>query len=97
MVLSVKGGKLRSTDVRELRGVMADQLNVEIARFLLLEEPTKAMRKAVVLAGRYEYKGIMYDRIQFLTVKDILEGKREFHTPTKMGSRIVIGQQHFTY
>ena len=97
MVLSVKGGKLRPTDVRELRGVMADQLNVEIARFLLLEEPTKAMREAVVLAGQYEYKGIMYDRIQFLTVKDILEGKREFHTPTKMGSRIVTGQQHFTY
>jgi hypothetical protein len=30
--------------------------------------------------------------LQFLTVKDILEDKREFHTPTKMVSRISTAQ-----
>lgn len=97
VVLSVKGGKLRPTDVRDLRGVLADQTDAEIAGFLSLQQPSKAMLEAASLAGQYEYKGIMYDRIQFLTVKEILEDKREFHTPTKMGSRIVTGQQNFTY
>jgi len=88
MVLSVKGGKLRPTDVRDLRGVLADHPDTEMAGFLSLQEPTKAMREAASLAGRYSYGGVDYDRIQFLTAKDILEGKREFHTPTKIASRI---------
>jgi DNA modification methylase len=97
MVLSVKGGKLRPTDVRDLRGVMADEPDTELAGFLSLQQPSKAMLEAASLAGQYEYQGVMYNRIQFLTVKEVLEEKREFHTPTKMGSRIVTGQQHFAY
>ncbi len=50
------------------------------------------MREAAAESGQYEYNGVMYDRVQFLTVKDILEDKREFHTPTKMGSRLATGQ-----
>jgi DNA modification methylase len=88
MVLSVKGGKLRPTDVRDLRGVLADHPDTEMAGFLSLQEPSKAMREAASLPSQYEYGGIKYDRMQFLTVKDILEDKREFHTPTKMVSRI---------
>ncbi len=93
MVLSVKGGKLRPTDVRDLRGVLADMSDTEMAGFLSLQEPSKAMREAASLAGQYEYGGIKYDRLQFLTAKDILEDKREFHTPTKMASKIA-SRQH---
>jgi DNA modification methylase len=85
MVLSVKGGKLRPTDVRDLEGVLSHETDTEMAGFLSLQEPTKAMREAAARAGQYEYNGITYDRIQFLTVKEILEDKKEFHTPTKMG------------
>ena len=92
MVLSVKGGKLRPTDVRDLRGVLADQPDTEMAGFLSLQEPSKAMREAAALPSQYEYGGVKYDRMQFLTVKDILEDKREFHTPTKMVSRISTAQ-----
>lgn len=92
MVLSVKGGKLRPTDVRDLRGVLADQPDTEMAGFLSLQEPSKAMHEAASLAGQYDYGGVKYDRLQFLTVKDILENKREFHTPTKMASRISTAQ-----
>jgi len=92
MVLSVKGGKLRPTDVRDLRGVLADQPDTEMAGFLSLQEPSKAMREAAALPSQYEYGGVKYDRMQFLTVKDILEDKREFHTPTKMVSRISSAQ-----
>jgi DNA modification methylase len=97
MVLSVKGGKLRPTDVRDLRGVLADEPETEMAGFLSIQEPSKAMREAASLAGQYEYAGVLYDRIQFLTVKEILEEKREFHTPTKMGSKLATGQQSFLY
>lgn len=92
MVLSVKGGHLRPTDVRDLVGVLAHESETEMAGFLSLQEPSKAMREAGAKAGQYSYEGVKYDRVQFLTVKDILEGKREFHTPTKLGSRISSAQ-----
>lgn len=92
MVLSVKGGKLRPTDVRDLIGVMAHEPDCEMAGFLSLQEPSKAMREAGATAGQYTYNGVKYDRVQFLTVKDIIEGKREFHTPTKLRSRVSSAQ-----
>ena len=95
MVLSVKGGKLRPTDVRDLIGVMASEPDTEMAGFLSLQEPTKAMREAAAAAGQYTYNGVQYDRVQFLTVKDILEDNREFHSPTKMSSRVSSAQQSF--
>jgi hypothetical protein len=65
MVLSVKGGKLRPTDVRDLRGVLADLPDTEMAGFLSLQEPSKAMHDAGALSGQYEYGGTKYDRLQF--------------------------------
>lgn len=94
MVLSVKGGKLRPTDVRDLVGVLSGEAETEMAGFLSLQEPSKAMREAGAKAGQYTYGGVKYDRVQFLTVKEILEEKREFHTPTKLGSRISTGQSN---
>lgn len=92
MVLSVKGGVIRPTDVRDLRGVLEREYDTAMAGFLTLRQPSKAMLEEAAAAGQYEYAGIMYDRIQMLTVKDILEDKREFRTPTKLGSRLVTAQ-----
>lgn len=92
MVLSVKGGGVRPTDVRDLRGVLEREHDTAMAGFLSLKPPSKAMLEEAATAGQYEYAGVMYDRLQLLTVKDILEDKREFHTPTKMGSRIATAQ-----
>jgi DNA modification methylase len=97
MVLSVKGGRLTPSFVRDLRGVMADDTEAEMGGLLSLQEPSKAMREGGALAGQYEYNGVCYDRIQFLTVADIVEGKHEFHTPTKMTSKLVTGQRSFAY
>ena len=52
MVLSVKGGKLRPTDVRDLRGTLVDMADTEMAGFLSLQEPSKAMLEAGSLAGQ---------------------------------------------
>lgn len=92
MVLSVKGGSIRPTDVRDLRGVLEREHDTAMAGFLSLKPPSKAMIEEAAAAGQYEYAGNRYDRLQLLTVKDILEDKRDFHTPTKMGSRMATNQ-----
>ncbi len=92
MVISVKGGKLRPTDVRDLAGVLSREENAKLAGFISLQEPTPGMIEEASRAGTYEYAGNHYARIQLLTIRDMLEGKREFMTPTKVGSRIATGQ-----
>jgi DNA modification methylase len=97
MVLSVKGGNVRPTDLRDLRGVLEREGQAEMGGFLCLQEPSKAMREEAGRAGMYVYHGISYPRIQILTVRDILEGKQEFHTPSKVGAKVRTGQQSFAY
>lgn len=93
MVLSVKGGKIRPTDLRDLRGVIEREADTELGGFLCLEDHiTKAMRDEAASAGQFEYGGVMYDRMQILTVRQILEQKRDFNTPTKVGTKIATGQ-----
>lgn len=92
MVLSVKGGSIKPTDVRDLRGVLEREENAVMAGFLSLKEPTKAMREEASTAGTFPYCDVNYPRIQFLTVKQILEERREFHTPGRVGAKVRTGQ-----
>jgi DNA modification methylase len=94
MMLQVKGGKhVRPTDVRDLRGVLEREPNVEMAGFLSMAPATKAMRDEAATAGMFEYGGIHYPRIQFLTAYDVLVDKREFHMPTRVNTKLTTGQQ----
>lgn len=96
MMIQVKGGKhVRPTDVRDLRGVLEREENAEMAGFLSIAPPTKAMLSEAAEAGMYEYQGVQYPRIQFLTTHDVLEDKREFHMPTRVNTKISTGQQSF--
>ena len=45
MVLSVKGGHVRPTDIRDLRGVLEREEDAVLAGFISIKEPTKAMRR----------------------------------------------------
>jgi hypothetical protein len=92
VMLSVKGGNLRPTDVRDLRGVM-EREGSAMGALLTLKEPSKAMREEAARAGMYEYGNVKYPRLQILTVREVLEEKRELQTPTKVGSRIVASAQ----
>jgi DNA modification methylase len=92
MMMSVKGGKIRPTDVRDLRGVLEREDDADMAGFISMEEPTRAMRDEAARAGMYQYGGISYPRMQLLTVREILEDKREFLTPSKITSRIATTQ-----
>lgn len=94
MMIQVKGGKhVRPTDVRDLRGVLEREQNAEMAGLLSIAPPTRAMLTEAAEAGMYEYAGVNYPRIQFLTTEDVLVGKREFHMPTRVGTKISTGQQ----
>ena len=92
MVMSVKGGHTGPSDVRDLYGVLEGDPDAALAGFISLHEPTKAMRAAAAKAGMYQYNGVQYDRVQILSVREIVEDKRDFRTPSKVGSRISSGQ-----
>jgi DNA modification methylase len=98
MVISVKGGQtVKPADVREIRGVLEREQTSEIAGFLSLKPPTKAMKDEAAEAGFYEYMGVQYERIQFLTAQEIVEEKRLFHTPSVVGSRARTPQMSFPF
>jgi DNA modification methylase len=83
MVISVKGGAVTPAHVRELRGTLERERDTELAGFISLREPTKGMREEAAAAGRYEYQGRPYDRIQLRTVADLFAG-RGFDTPSRV-------------
>jgi len=73
IVISVKGGHLKATDVRDLRGVR-EREKAEIGALLSFEQPTKAMRTEAASAGFYDSPWGKHPRIQLLTVADLLDG-----------------------
>jgi DNA modification methylase len=75
MVLSVKGGNIKPADIRDLRGVLEREDGVEMAGFICLQPPTRAMLQEADEAGVFEYQGVRYPRIQTLTVDEIFAGK----------------------
>jgi DNA modification methylase len=81
MVLSVKGGNLHPSDVRDLRGVLDRENDTEMAGLISLHEPTKAMKQEADSAGYFEYQGVKYARIQLLTIREIFED-RYWHCPS---------------
>lgn len=74
IVLSVKGGKLKATDVRDIRAVR-EREKAEIGVLLSFEPPTKPMRSEAATAGFYESPWGKHPRIQLLTVAELLDGK----------------------
>jgi DNA modification methylase len=74
IILSVKGGNLKATDVRDLRGVL-DREKAEMGVLLSFEPPTQPMRTEAASAGFYTSPWGKHQRIQLLTVADLLGGK----------------------
>lgn len=74
--ISVKSGKIPANHIRELGGMIGKN-NVEICLLLTLEEPSKKMVADALSYGEYEYpNGKKFPRIQILTIKELLEGKK---------------------
>ena len=88
MVLEVKGGKnVGIAVVRDLRGVL-EREGAEMAGLIVMDDPGERKRRSFVKemasAGDVDYYGVLYPRMQLLTVEEILDGAR-FKTPGAVG------------
>jgi site-specific DNA-methyltransferase (adenine-specific) len=78
VIISVKGGHVTASQVRDLRGVI-EREDAAIGVFITLEPATAPMRKEAAEAGIWQTKslsGSKHPRLQILTIEDLLAGKK---------------------
>ncbi len=88
MALEVKGGEnVGINAIRSLNSVLQFE-NIQMAGLIMLHDlgtrQTKNFRETMALAGDVEIDGKSYPKLQMLTVREILEGKR-FDMPQPVG------------
>ncbi len=74
-IVQVKSGKVKSGDVRDLKGTV-EREGAALGIFITLESPTRDMESEAVSGGFYhsEWDGRDYPRIQLLTIDALLKG-----------------------
>jgi len=78
VIISVKGGHVTVSQVRDLRGVV-EREDAAIGVFICIEEPTSPMRREAADAGFFESKTLAkskHPRLQILTIEQLLNGGR---------------------
>jgi site-specific DNA-methyltransferase (adenine-specific) len=74
-VVSVKGGGVKSGDIRDLKGTM-EREGAALGLFLTLNDPTREMEKEAASAGFYETGGRKFLKLQIMTAAQVIGGKR---------------------
>lgn len=86
VVVQVKGGRVSSPQIRDLKGVV-ERENAALGLFITLEEPTRDMRTEAASGGFFHSE--LWDRdfpkIQVRTVSEILAGQG-FELPPSVGT-----------
>jgi site-specific DNA-methyltransferase (adenine-specific) len=83
VVLSVKSGKPKATDVRDLRAVI-ERDDAAIGALLTLEPPTKPQETEAAIAGSFESDGFgKFPRLQIHKISDLVEGKARLEMPPR--------------
>lgn len=82
IIFQAKSGNVGEKDIRDLLGAM-EQEQAEIGIFITLQEPTGRMTKASHGAGTFHHAlmGRDYNRIQIVTVKDMIETGARLEMP----------------
>jgi site-specific DNA-methyltransferase (adenine-specific) len=75
VIVSVKAGGVQASHVRDLRGVI-DREQAQIGVLISFKEPTQPMRQEAASAGFYNSPWGQHQRMQLLTVSELLAGKR---------------------
>jgi site-specific DNA-methyltransferase (adenine-specific) len=78
IIISVKGGHVTASQVRDLRGVV-EREDAAIGVLVTLEEPTGPMKAEAAEAGFFQTKSVAatrHPRLQILTIEDLLAGKK---------------------
>ena len=98
-IVQVKSGKVKSGDLRDLRGVM-DRENAALGVFITLEPPSRDMTAEAASAGFYHSPGWGrdYPRLQILTIETLLQGAQVAMPPASLlfGSHagVAVGDAH---
>ena len=94
MIISVKSDKdLKISYIRDLVGTLSNDKTAEMAGLVCIDEPTEGMKAEALKAGFYEVDfGMMgkqsFQKVQILTIKDIIENNKKFQTPFKVQKKI---------
>jgi site-specific DNA-methyltransferase (adenine-specific) len=102
ILFSVKSGKNKLSEVRDLRGVL-EREGAAIAVLIALRAPTRQMRSEAASAGFYRSllsPNEKFPRVQIITVEELLVGKRIAAPPSaqrKGPKRSVRRQQEFLF
>lgn len=76
MIVSVKGGSITPSYIRDLKGVV-NREKAALGIFISFEEATREMHKEAATTGFYESDmGSKHPKIQLLTIKELIEGKK---------------------
>lgn len=77
VLVEVKSGHVDVSQIRSLKGAM-EREQAPLGLFLTLEEPSEPMKVEAATAGFWhsELAGRDYPRVQILTIKELLDGKR---------------------
>jgi len=76
IIIQVKSGHVNRGMIDALKGVVEKE-NAQIGVFITLKKPTKPMQTDAVSAGYYKSPlGHNYPKIQILSIKELLEGKK---------------------
>jgi site-specific DNA-methyltransferase (adenine-specific) len=78
IIISVKGGHVTASQVRDLRGVI-EREGAAIGVFITLEPATAPMRKEAADAGIWQTESVgksKHPRLQILSIEDLLNGKK---------------------
>jgi DNA methylase/Restriction endonuclease len=75
IILSVKSGKVGSAFMRDLRGTI-EREGAAGGILITREEPTSAMIKEAKAEGKFSGEFTTFDRLQIVTVQQILDGAR---------------------
>ncbi len=92
MIISVKSDKdMKISYIRDLIGTLSNSKDAVMAGMVCIDEPTNGMRAEALKAGFYDFDfmGIKktYQKVQILTIKDIIDGKK-FDTPITIEKKI---------
>ena len=85
IIFQVKSGNVKRDTIATLRGDM-EREQAAIAILLTLEKPTAPMLKEAKAAGRFHHEsmGKNYDKIQIVTIQEIVESSKRLEIPMSM-------------
>jgi site-specific DNA-methyltransferase (adenine-specific) len=85
LIFQVKSGNVNRGAIATLRGDM-EREKAPIGVLITLEEPTRPMREEAAAAGLYEHSlmGRSYNRIQIVTVKEMIEQNKRLEMPLSL-------------